>query len=453
MSFIEDIIVNVVPGQATAAREGFNPAVVSLTGQRSVLIHGSGVSGLVAKSDVRNAAVTLEIVVSGASFIYLVGTNDVHITVPTGTTVRGIISDFDTNVDPEAVQARALINLEALTTGSGLVTALAVTALAFNPYFAVQNISQLQYYFDPTDAAYVMIQNYLATPGHTQNIYLIDAFGLTDATLRTRIGLYDHGDWIVLMADTVTEARQAEITTYVDGVDRVAIFTSTDKTILQRVKSSHVAFLIHDAATSHPESSWAAKGLAVATPGANNWKFIKDLQGQLPNSAATLTDLIDVRTANGQSYVSEHGFNLVDNNKMVTIDGSALSIMSVLSRFWVKFNLTADLLELLVNASAVNSKVPYTDGGIAQVVGVISRRLTLAGTLGLIAPVSTSDDAANSSDGKYKFRITAPTYAQIVANTPANITAGILAGISFTYVEAGSIDIINPVNGYVVLSL
>src|SRR4030042_3257473 len=342
MAFIEDIIVNVVPGQATAARQGFNPAIVSLIGQRSVLIQGSGVSGIVAKSVVRNAVASLHITVSGAAFTYLVGTTDILINVPTGTTIRGLISDFDTNADPEAVQARALISLEALTTGSGLVTAFGPSNLAFVENFAVQNISQLQYYFDTTDQTYIMFQNYLATPGHTQNIYLIDAFGLTGTALEAKIQLHDIGDWIVLMTDSIVEARQSEITTYIDSVDRVAIFSSTDKTILARVLSAHIAYIIHDAAASHPECSWAAKGLAAATPGSNNWKFIKDLQGQLPNAVATLSALIAIRAANGQSYVSEHGFNLVDNNKMNTVDHSALTIMSALSRLWVKFNLRSE---------------------------------------------------------------------------------------------------------------
>lgn len=445
MSAIKDIVVQVIPGAPSVARQGFGiPAIVGLTGQRSVLITGTGSSGLIAKSTPRNHTVSLEIVV-GAIYAYAFAAGTVTIDIPAGSNVRDLVADFNANA-PSIVTDE--LTLEALTTGSGALGIISPTALTFEQFREIFAITQADNFFDITDPEYIMLANMLASKPAPLKVVLIDLFGTSD--IATDIAAFDDGSWYAALTNSIVEAEQQSLSDYVDDKLRIALIVNSDEGVLDNIQSRRTAIVIHDAPNDHPEASWAAKALPE-NPGSITWKFLNSLQGQTANATATLSALQNVRDKKGQSYVEANGVSYMDEGK--TTDPATTTFLDLVrSQDWVQSNLTADLNQLFFDAAAAGSKIPYTDAGIAQIESVIRNRLSLAGVAGIIAPVETSAQAELSSDGNFRFSISVPTRAEVLANDPSDITNRILPDITFQYVEAGAIHEVKPVIGRVILS-
>jgi hypothetical protein len=445
-AFIEDIIVEVLPGPATVSRVGFGiPLLVGTTGQRSVLIHGSGTSQLIAKSTPRQNVVSLEIIVA-AAYSYAFAAGVVTIEIPAGALVRDLVADFNANA-PALVTDE--LTIEAGTTGSGPVGALVETPLTFTEFRQIVDISQLKYYYDTSDVEYKMISNMKASKPSPITIYLLDVFADL-ADIPAAIELNDTGVWYAIVTNSLTESDQQDIVDYVSDKQRLAFLTSSDKTVLTRIKDRRAAWLIHDVPADHPEASWVAKGLPQ-TPGSITWKYLNPLAGQSVNETATLSDLLEIRNNKGQSYVRANGVPIVDEGQTTDPDAKTY-IDSVRSQDWIDLNMTADINQLFVDAGASGSKLSYTDEGISQIGAAVANRLTLAGRAGIIAPVETAEQAELSTDGKYRFKVDVPTRAEIAAATPEQIAARNVPGITFQYVEAGAIHEVKTITGRIVLS-
>lgn len=455
MPAINDIQVSVSPAPSSASRVGFGvPLLVGFTGSRSVLITGSGVSGLVAKTINRQAVVSLEITVTGSSYTYNVAGTKVEWTVPAGALVREAVADFNSNA-PSSVTN--LISVEALTTGSGTLAAISETDLEFDTYQQIVDISQLQYYYDEDDKEYVITQNILASRPTPGQLYLLDVFEAAYVEeVSALIDAVDDGNWYMVHTTSTAEAEQQEISDWVNTKTKIALFTVLDSSAVSRlgtVQGYRTGYLVHDAPDDHPEASWSAKNLPNV-PGQATWKHTQNLQGQTVNTTTTLSDLLAIRAAQGQAYTKKSGISFV--NEGLLNDPNATSsnrtyIDQVWSRDWIEVNLQADLLELFTNAAAAGKKISYTDAGIAQVVGVIVRRLQLAAANGIIAPVETTEQAELSSDGQFRFRVTAPTRAEVEASNLSDITSRVLNNVEFSYVEAGAVHEVT-VTGRVVLT-
>ncbi len=446
MAFLEDIIVEVIPGAASVSRVGFGiPAIVGTTGQRSVLKTGTGTSQLIAKSTSRHNVVSLEIV-AGAVFAYAFAGGTVTIDVPAGALVRELVADFIANA-PSIVTDE--LTIEAGTTGSGAVGLITPTPLTFLDFFSFTDIEQLRFFYDSTDGEFIMASNMLASSPSPIQIYIIDVFADL-ADIGAKIALHDTGAWYALVTNSLIEAEQQAISDFVDDKQRLFFMTDSDSSILLTIQSRRTAILIHDAPDDHPEASWVAKNLPQ-TPGSLTWKNTNPLQGQLPNVTADLSALQFIRDNGGQSYVVANGISLVDEGR--TNDPNGITFIDqVRSQDWVDLNMTADIAQLFADAGASGSKIPYTDRGIATIGTSVEKRLKLAGEAGIIAPVETAEQAEVSTDGAFRFRVVLPTRQSILDSDPGQITARNLPGITFQYIEAGAIHEVKTITGRVVLS-
>lgn len=434
---IKDIVIRVIDGVITATGVNFSvPLVIGFTGSRYVISAGSGISSLVARSVERGVFFSLEIVIDeGASdFAYALGSeNDLVITCPPNKRIRDLIADFNTNA-PDPVTD--LVELISPDTGAGVIGALASTDATQINYQRVEDIAQIVYFYDGTDPEYKMVLNMLAASPTPGVVYLLNAFEKTGDDLTNLIRLYDFGHWFCALTTALDEARQMTISDYINSVDRIALFTSNLVARLDVVKGDHVAYVIHNKPEDHPEVSWAAHNLPdVPQVG---WKWTPFLYGQTANTEATLTDLLNVREKKGNSYVTNNGVDYMDGSHLNSASG--LHIDQIISRLWIKINLELDLQNLFTQTAARNERIPYTDGGIGKITGVIAKRLNIAGSLSVIAPVETPAQASKSFDGQYRFSITAATRTEIEAARPADITARKLKGIRYAYIEAGAIE-------------
>ena len=449
MAFIEDIVVQVIPGAPTVTREGFGiPLFLGTTGQRGVAFVGSGNGQVIVQSVNRHPDLEVTIQTGAYNYVFTPGSpGNVTIDVPLSSNVRDLVADFNANAPVSVTDEIQLIQPG---TGTGEVVLVTDEPLAFTTFRQVVDISQLDYFYDQTDGEYIMALNLFASVPRPLEFYLLDVFG-SGNTIEQDLGNSDNGTWYAIVTNAVDEATQQSIANYVDVNNRIAIFTTTSAatTSIDNVKSRRVAFLSHDVIADHPEVSWASLNLP-SDPGSITWKWKGPLARQTPNTTSSLTDLLAVRNAGGQSYVLQNGIALVDEGQVNPLPGSGNQYLDqIRSQDWIQSNLEADLLQLFVD----NPKIPYTDGGIAQIVGVITNRLSLAGAQGIIAPVEDEAQAAISRDGNFQFSVTAPTRAEIEANNPSNITNRILEDVTFQYVEAGAIHEVKPITGRVVLSL
>jgi len=444
MSFIDPINVTLGVGGQVVSRVGFgNPLIVGFTGSRSILISGSGQGQIVYKSVVRKAAVTVQVTVD-TGFTYNESGNDITITIPSATTtVRELVADFDANASGAV---KAVINLQIGVDGLGLgaVTAIASpTALVSFEYGNILALSQLQYYYDTSDAEYKIFTNLFNSAPSPRNKYLLDVFGDSDPS--ATVQAVDDGSWYCLLTTSVTQSEQQELAEYIVTQKRIAIFVSATTADAEVFPAQRVAYVIHDAPNDHPEVSWAALALPNL-PGSITWAYLGPLTGQTPNATASLTALLAVRAANAQSYVEGNNLKYMDEG-LTTDPNAATYIDQVRSRDWIELNLEADLQSLLVNSGG---KIPYTNQGIQRVVDVIVKRLEQAGDNGIIRPIENETEAQNSSSNNYVFRVTAPTRQEVAEDNPGDITARQLNGITFSFEESGAIHGISATGSVVI---
>lgn len=454
MAAINDIIVSVINGSMTATGVNFGvPLLIGFTGSKTIVRWGSGNAGAVAVSVDPQVVFTLRVIVTGESFIYAIGSeNDVTITVPTTARVRDLLTDFAANA---SAPIQALIGLQATGTGSGLVEqsldaddVLTTLTSAGISYLKVIDISQLQYYYASTSTEYKMVQNVLASSPSPNVIYVLDCYGKTGSTLTDYIALYDVGQWYIAMTTATDQTTQQTLADHFDSIKRIILFVSNVIARPTVVGNGRVSGIIHDVIADHPEAAWAAKALPNV-PG-QGWKFLGDLQGQTPNTTSTLTDLITVRENKAQSYITKNGLNYVDGSQMWD-QTQQIYIDQVIGRDWISLNLETDLLTLFVRAAAQGSKIPYTDGGINQVLSTIANRLTTAGKLGIVAPVETQIQAAASYDGLFRFNVTSLTRTEIEQQSPTDITNRVLSGVKYSYIENTPIEKVE-VTGIILLT-
>lgn len=445
MAAIQPIDIDVTAGPQSVSRVGFGiPLIVGYTGQRAVLITGTGASGIIAKSVTRRDTLSLVINVTGGSYIYAFASDVVTITAPTGATVRDLIADFDANAPSNVTDE---ITLTALTTGSGLVGAITETPLTFTDFRQILELSQLDNFYDTTDPEYVIAQNMLASVPSPRFLYILDVQGSSDVA--ADLATNDNGQWYAIVATTTTENEQLVLSDYVGTRKRIAILTTSDAARLLNVRNQRTAWLPHDAPEDHPEASWAALRLPLV-PGQATWAYAGPLVGQTTNNTSTLSELLTVRNNKGNSYVLNNGLSYVDEG-LTTDPDRTTYIDQVRSRDWIELNLEADLLQLLVNVGNLTGKIPYTNAGIAQIVGVLENRLEQAGINGIIAPIETSAQAEQSSSANFRYSIEIPTREGIEEATPEDITNRQLNRLNFSFVESGAIHGISGI-GSVVLT-
>lgn len=444
MSFLDDIVVQIIPGAPSVSRVGFGiPALVGTTGQRSILIHGSGVSGLVVKSVVRNATVSL--VIQTGAFAYAFAAGVVTIDIPAATLVRELVADFNINAPTDVTD---VISIEALKTGSGILGLLAETPLEFETFRELVQIEQLNFFFDKTDPEFKILTNMFGSRPAPLKIFLFDVFNSAD--IAADIATNDNGRWYALLTNATDETTQQIISDYADSVTRLFIYVSDDAGRLDIIQSSRTAALIHDAPDDHPEASWMAQSLP-SEPGAITWKWQNVLKGQIANAVADVNALLNVRNKKGQSYVEGNGVSYVDEGITSDPDQNTY-IDDRRSQDFIQINLNADLLQMFLNASKAGTKISYTNAGIAQIGDVIERRLSLAGVAKIIALVETAEQAELSSDGAFRFNIKLPTVEDLIANNPNIKATRVLPDIKFSYIPAGAIHEVKPITGRVIIT-
>ena len=348
MASIKDINGSLETGFVTLERVGFDvPLIIGRTGQRSVLEHGSGTSGIRIKSVVRDAVYNIIVEVTGPVYSYALVTDTITITVPTTNTAKALVAAYSSA--PAEVQAA--ITIAALTTGSGAVAALATTAMAKTAiYQQIVDKSQIEHYYDITDPEYIIINNMLGGSGtHVTNLYLLDTYGVPSYDLAATLTTYNDGKWWAGCLANIDSTEALAIADWFSNEKRFLFLVTDDVNELSSIQG-RLAYIIHPASqkVEHPEASWMAKGL-VPAPGSSDWAGISDLQGQTPDETTSLTGLLAIRTANGNAYIKQSGNSFTQDgraNQVGASDSAPQYIADFMFQDWLLLNMETDLLAL-----------------------------------------------------------------------------------------------------------
>lgn len=441
---MSDITVNIIDGVANISQAGFGiPAIFGETQQFKVLKIGSGKSELVVRSKNRGQDASVEIVQSGASITFEANSFDkVTITIPTaGATAAEVVDAFEDTGVPTEVEDLIVITLG--STGSGAVDVFTDTPLADVDEFVITNSSEvanLLPYYLITDPEYVMTSNIFSQDLKVEKMYVFNAYEGSPPDIATKIITFDNQDFYFLLLTDTSKARIIEAANWTDLNDKVTAGVSSDVTILDDLVANASVFITLMTTPANHHEANIVGAQAPKDPGATTWKFQR-ANGATAEEATALISA--ARDSNGNAFIESSNLIYYVEGKMT----NGLFIDQKRSRDFVKARIEERFLALFV----AEEKIPYDDTGISQIEGTLSDALNSFGVQGIIASAVSAEEVENSHNGVYQYTITAKSRAQVLADSPADITNRAYT-IEFEYVEAGAIHNLT-VTGKIVLSL
>lgn len=231
---------------------------------------------------------------------------------------------------------------------------------------------------------------------------------------------YFYNDWYFVLLDTGEVADYKAISDAVEAkglkVAAHVVDDATDLATLTTTKYDRTFIIEHDKAAELPHA--ALIGAVGSRPvGSVTWKF-KTLKGVTPRDL-TPVELSDIHTSGAIAYVTKAGIAQTSEGKMVS--GEYIDVIH--GKDWVKLNIEQRVQTLL----STNSKIPYTDSGIAQIESEVRTVFEIAGQNGIIA---TNDS------GQYLYTITTKGRNEVSVEDRATRKYN---GLSFNFELAGAI--------------
>lgn len=255
----------------------------------------------------------------------------------------------------------------------------------------------------------------------------ISVFGIDDfANLATKLAeLRNSGKdaWYYLLITDRTKTNIAIADTYVNSLEKIGFFATSDKTITST--GERTVILVSNHADEFPDAAWIGR-CGAETIGSISWDS-KQLSGQ-QNSGVSMSE---------QSTLLASKFNLIREmgGVDVTWEGKTASgqyIDIIQGRDYLKARLIEAWHSLKINSK----KIPFTNAGSAMVEAQLREVFRDAGRNGVIADGGTAD---TSDLGDYQYKLSVPTVEEVSANDKAN---RIFAPITFSAVVSGSINTI-----------
>lgn len=240
-----------------------------------------------------------------------------------------------------------------------------------------------------------------------------DWYGFTDVD-------HDEGDALAYAA--WAEANTRLFLTTLSHADTVTNATTDTATALKTGSYFRTAWWYHSDATQFPEVAAAARAFSIL-PGGETWANQR-LAG-ITATNLTETQYINLKAKNGNSFEPFRNLNLSQNGK--TAGGEWIDVIRF--RDWLVEEIRVEVL-----AAFIDSRIPYTDKGIA----IIRQRMISALDLGVrrggIAPPAINPDSPRDVIPSYTTSV--PAVAQI---STADKAARLLRDVTFVARLAGAI--------------
>lgn len=241
-------------------------------------------------------------------------------------------------------------------------------------------------------------------------------------TSRAQVDILAAADWaeskIKLFAYSTAEA----------GAKDNASTTDTMSKLFDGNYFRTFGFYHGEAATDFPELGVMVRCFSI-NPGGETWAN-KQLAG-INVDKLTETEYQAVTKKNGNTFERFRNIAITQNGKVAAGEW----IDTIRFRDWLQEDMQTRIFSLLVNSA----KVPYTDGGIAQIENVMRASLLQGQVRGGVAPTEFLDDGTANPG----FVVSVPLSSNINTNNKAN---RVLNDMNFTARLAGAVHVVN-VNG------
>lgn len=279
--------------------------------------------------------------------------------------------------------------------------------------------------FLTTDAEYKMAAMMFAQSPCPQTVavYCRDDSDTIDVALASLI--LTHNDWYALLITERDAVSLALAGSFALSNEKMFFGCCASIAALTDRNNNREAYLIHDGAADYPEAAWV--GMCIPkTIGSITWKW-KSPTG-VSAASFTTTELGQIRSGKGQTFTKRSG--VVYSNEGITTGGEFID--NIMSRDYVK----ARLEEALFNLQIKSDKIPFDNTGFAMIESVMREVFKDCGDNGIIAKVTTEEDADLSDEGVYMYTITIPERSDI---SDVNRAARKLTGIEFAFTVAGAV--------------
>lgn len=199
---------------------------------------------------------------------------------------------------------------------------------------------------------------------------------------------------------------------------------------------ARTALAWHSANGEYLDMAWLGLKLAADPDSTTTFWRYATLAG-ITVDDLTATEIAGIRGQNGNVYETFFGSAATDPG--VTVDGQSIDLL--ITRDWTEARMRERIAQRLLDVSNRNSKVPYDDSGIQQIVAIVQGVLEDGVDVGHFQ--ESEDDNENRTP-----RATAPRAAAVPT---ADKTARLLR-VEFIAVAAGAIELVT-VTGAVVVDL
>ncbi len=337
--------------------------------------------------------------------------------------------------------AGPLLNGTATGSGTGIVTPVAATPLVTvsdtrdNAFTSSAEMIALGY--ELTDKEVLMADKLLAQdlkpPSfvvHSRDTSVTSSDSITESLTTLR---QTNDTWYFILIEETDKASLQEAGDFAASNEKLFVGNTPDITALSGRNNIREAYVIDDkAATEFPAAAWVGR-VGPTVPGSATWKW-KRLNGVTPGDFTT-DQLLTIRNDNGQAIVDSRG--RIYMNEGITTGKEFIDIIR--GRDFLNSRLLEELILLFTN----NDKVGLDNQGIGQIEGVVRGVLNEVSENDYVAGVSDDDDAKNSDDGVFQFKVSSPAFSQISTTDKSNRN---LPNVKFTLVPKGAIHTLT-ING------
>ncbi|MDV6235822.1 DUF3383 family protein [Leptospira ellisii] len=326
--------------------------------------------------------------------------------------------------------ASKIVNVdEVADLGSGIVSAFAQTALAYERYMEIVSADDLlESGFSSSDKEYQQAsRQFRQTPRpKTVAVFLLTSWTAAPEEIAE---LRNSGKdaWFKVTATTHDKTEIHALGDYLASAEKMYFACSSDATALEGRNSVWEFITLHKNPDSFPEAAWVGN-TAPRRVGSYNYAYLP-LDG-VENSGYT--------NSQTSSILADKGNLIVDfGGRQVPYPGiSTAQVYAdvVENRAWLKARLSENISALFLNVDVV----PYTIQGIQMIESRMREVFSQAGVQGIIAPVETEADKVRSDLGDYQYKIHLPeTIDEIPTNDRNN---RVLPNITFSCRLRGAIN-------------
>ncbi|HZK01327.1 MAG TPA: DUF3383 family protein [Anaerovoracaceae bacterium] len=234
-------------------------------------------------------------------------------------------------------------------------------------------------------------------------IYSIDSDDLgEESTLVTALNelVDENNDWYFLTCTDNDEETVEALAEWTDAQMKAYFVTTQNLKLTEEMENENTVVFYHDDKDDYVAEGLVAIG-AVNDPGSITFKF-KTVNGSKA-AEISVTELTQLHKDGGNSYIRKMGVLQTTEGK--TTSGEYIDV--VMGVHWLQARMEEELMYLAVN----NKKIPYSNEGIAMLIGVVTSVLQRGADRGIIL---------KDEDGKAVYELDYLKREDVPANDVAN---------------------------------